>query len=255
MKASVTPFNGRWLPADWPAPAGVHAATSLREGGVSPAPWASLNLARHVGDDPDRVAENRRRLGLPAEPIWLDQVHGTGVIRADAVAPGETPRADAAWTDRPGTICVVLTADCLPVLFCDRAGTRVAAAHAGWRGLAAGVLEATVSALGCPGHALLAWLGPAIGPEAYEVDAAVRAAFLDTDSGAATAFRPVRPGHWRLDLYALARRRLERLGVTVSGGDHCTFSEADRFYSYRRDGRTGRMASVIWFDGGKGGCK
>lgn len=249
MRTAASPFNEFWLPADWPAPLGVHAAISRRSGGVSPAPWASLNLALHVEDDPRRVAENRRRLGLPAEPVWLEQVHGTSVVAAHAVAPGATPRADAAWTDRPGVICAVLTADCLPVLFCHRAGSRVAAAHAGWRGLAAGVLEATVAALAVPASELLAWLGPAIGPDAYEVDATVRDAFLATDPGAASAFTATRPGHWRLDLPALARRRLEALGVPVFGGEHCTFTETDRFFSYRRDGRTGRMASVIWLEG------
>jgi len=247
--SSNVPFNASWFPADWPAPVGVHAATSRRSGGVSPPPWASLNLALHVEDDPRRVVENRRRLGLPNEPVWLEQVHGTAVVAAHAVAPGATPRADAAWTDRPGVICAVLTADCLPVLFCDRAGSRVAAAHAGWRGLAAGVLEATVVALAVSASKLLAWLGPAIGPDAYEVDATVRDAFLVTDPGAASAFTATRPGHWHLDLYCLARRRLEVLGVQVFGGEHCTFTETDRFFSYRRDGRTGRMASVIWLEG------
>ena len=241
-------FNDCWLVADWPAPPGVHAATSLRTGGVSPAPWDSLNLAMHVEDDPARVAENRRRLELPAEPVWLEQVHGTAVVRADTVRDDEVPRADAAWTDRKGVICAVLTADCLPVLFSDRAGTRVAAAHAGWRGLAAGVLEATVAALGVPGDEILAWLGPAIGPESYEVDETVRAAFLAADPAAEAAFTPTRPGHWHLDLYTAARRRLEAHGVTVHGGEYCTFREADRFYSYRRDGLTGRMATVIWLE-------
>ena len=246
------PFNALWLPAEWPAAPRVHAATSLRVGGVSPSPWASLNLAVHVGDEPARVYENRRRLGLPAEPLWLEQVHGTTVVAAHAVVPGKTPRADAAWTDRPGVICAVLTADCLPVLFCDRAGRRVAAAHAGWRGLAAGVLEATVAALAVPGTELLAWLGPAIGPVAYEVDAAVRDAFLASDPETTAAFTTTRPGHWQCDLYHLARRRLASLGVQVTGGEHCTFREADRFFSYRRDGRTGRMASVIWIEEGSG---
>ena len=245
--AGMKVFNDRWLIADWPAPAGVHAATSLRTGGVSPAPWDSLNLAMHVEDDPARVVENRRRLGLPAEPVWLEQVHGKTVVRADTVPNGEVPRADAAWTDRAGVICAVLTADCLPVLFCDRAGTRVAAAHAGWRGLAAGVLEATLATLGVPGDEILAWLGPAIGRESYEVDETVRTAFLAADPAAETAFTPTRPGHWHLDLCAAARSRLEAHGVTVHGGDRCTCREADRFYSYRRDGLTGRMASVIWF--------
>ncbi|HEY5790046.1 MAG TPA: peptidoglycan editing factor PgeF, partial [Gammaproteobacteria bacterium] len=212
-------------------------------------PFAGLNLGDHVGDAAAAVAANRALLAAAlagAGPLlWLEQVHGTRVVHADDWQPG--CRADAAWSDRPGSACVVLTADCLPVLFCDRAGTRVAAAHAGWRGLAGGVLEATLQALGVAPADLLAWLGPAIGPAAYEVGAEVRAAFVDADPGAAGAFVATRPGHWHADLYALARRRLARAGVAaLHGGGLCTHSEPARFYSYRRDGSTGRMATLAW---------
>lgn len=236
-----------WLAADWPAPTHVHAGTTLRQGGVSQPPWDSLNLAGHVDDDPAAVAQNRRRLGLPAGPVWLTQEHGRDVVNAATVAPGESPRADASFSTRPGVICAVLTADCLPLLLTDRAGSRVAAVHAGWRGLAAGIIEATVTALEVSPDELLAWLGPAIGPAAYEVGDEVRAAFVGHDPQAAACFEATRPGHGLLDLYALARRRLQRLGVNaVYGGGLCTFSDTERFFSYRRDGVTGRMASLIW---------
>ncbi len=243
--------NKVWLPADWPAPANVHAGTSWRQGGISQGAYASLNLAMHVGDDPPAVMENRRRLGLPTEPIWLNQVHGLAVVNAGRLLEGseQVIEADAAYTDVAGVICAVLTADCLPVLLCDRAGRRVAAVHAGWRGLAAGIIDRTVTALQLPGEQLLAWLGPAIGPNAYEVGEEVREAFLRIDADARTAFRPSRPGHWWMDIYQLARQQLGQRGVTeVYGGDRCTWQEAERFYSYRRDGVTGRMASVIWFE-------
>lgn len=233
----------------WPAPPAVGAAATTRRGGVSQGPFASLNLGGSGGDDPAAVAENRRRLAaaleLPAAPAWLRQVHGDRVVEAGC---GERPEADAAVAFGPERVCVVLTADCLPVLFCDRAGSRVAAAHAGWRGLAAGVLEATVARLDCPPGALLAWLGPAIGPEVFEVGGEVRATFLAQDPGAAGCFRPSPAGRWLADLYALARRRLAAAGVTaVYGGGFCTLSEPGRFYSYRRDGQaSGRMASLIW---------
>lgn len=241
-----------WLPADWPAPANVHAGTSWRQGGISQAAYASMNLAMHVGDDTSAVMENRRRLGLPTEPIWLNQVHGLTVVnagRALAERSEQDIEADAAYTDQAGVICAVLTADCLPLLLCDRAGRRVAAVHAGWRGLAAGIIDRAVTALQLPGEQLLAWLGPAIGPNAYEVGEEVREAFLRLDADARTAFRLSRPGHWWMDIYQLARQQLLQRGITeVYGGDHCTWQEADRFYSYRRDGVTGRMASVIWFE-------
>lgn len=241
-----------WLPADWPAPANVHAGTSWRQGGISQGAYASLNLAMHVGDDARAVLENRHRLGLPTEPIWLNQVHGLTVVNAGKAAkekPEQVIEADAAYTDMADAICAVLTADCLPVLICDRAGNHVAAVHAGWRGLAAGIIDRVVTALQLPGDQLLAWLGPAIGPHAYEVGGDVREAFLHRDADAHTAFRPSRPGHWWMDIYQLARQQLAQQGVTeVYGGDHCTWQESDRFYSYRRDGVTGRMASVIWFE-------
>ena len=232
---------------DWPAPAGVHALTTLRRGGVSPVPYADWNLAAHVGDDPAAVAENRRhlreRFRLPAEPAWLEQVHGSSLVNAARV--GAPAQADGSYATAPGAVCAVLTADCLPVLFCSEDGQRVAAVHAGWRGLAAGVLEAALDALG-PGD-YLAWLGPAIGPVAFEVGPEVRNAFLSYQPAAAAAFQETRPGHWLADLYGLARLRLAARGVdAVYGGEHCTFREAGRFYSYRRDGVTGRMASLIW---------
>ena len=232
---------------DWPAPANVNACCTTRVGGVSEGPWAGLNLADHVGDDPAAVLKNRallhERLGLPAEPQWLRQVHGTEVRR-----PGSVPAcADACLDDRPGQVCVVLTADCLPVLFCDVHGTQVAAAHAGWRGLLAGVLERTVAGLAAAPGDLYAWLGPAIGPEAFEVGDEVRAGFVAEHASAQAHFESNRPGHWLADLYGLARDRLHRCGVQqVYGGGLCTYSDARRFYSYRRDRDTGRMASLIW---------
>ncbi len=245
---------------DWPAPASVRACTTTRRGGVSSGPFASLNLAGHVGDDAAAVAANRRRLsaalGLPVEPAWLSQVHGCAVASADRGTAGTAgpPVADAVLSRQPGHVCAVLTADCLPLLLCDRAGSVCAAVHAGWRGLHLGVIEATLARLGVPGTALLAWLGPAIGPARFEVGPEVRAAFVSRDPAAASAFRAGAGGRWHADLYGLARRRLAAAGVTaVSGGGLCTLSDPARFFSYRRDGRTGRMASLIWLAGG-GGC-
>jgi YfiH family protein len=237
-----------FLTPAWPAPAGVRAAVTTRQGGVSRGPYATFNLAAHVGDDPAAVAENRRRLRaaleLPAEPAWQEQVHGTGV----AVLPGATAGpADAAVTFTKGSVCAVLAADCLPVFLASRAGDRVGIAHAGWRGLAAGVVEATVTALDCEPGTLVAWLGPVIGPAAFEVGGEVREAFLARDEAAAAAFRPGRGGRWLADLPALARRRLAVAGVAdVTGGGICTYSDPQRFYSYRRDGATGRMAALAW---------
>ena len=235
----------------WPAPARVRAVVTTRGGGVSRPPWDSLNLADHVGDDPADVAENRRRLrahlALPAEPTWLQQVHGCDVVDADGGAI-RCP-ADAAVAEHAGTVCAVLTADCLPVLFCDCAATVVGVAHAGWRGLAAGVLERTIVRLGRPAHDLLVWLGPAIGPGAFEVGDDVRSAFVGHDREAVGCFRPGAGGRWLADLYGLARLRLRSAGVhAVHGGGVCTFSDATRFYSYRRDGATGRMASLLWLE-------
>jgi hypothetical protein len=232
---------------DWPAPPNVKSLMTTREGGVSDVPWASLNLGDHVGDDPAHVAANRARLRemLPAEPGWLRQVHSARVVELGRDA---NPEADASFTREAGQVCAVLTADCLPVLFCDRAGSVVAAAHAGWRGLADGVLEATVAAMQVPPGGILAWMGAAIGPQAFEVGDEVREAFTGRHAAAAAAFVPQpTPGKWLADIYQLARIRLDHAGVrAVYGGGRCTFSEAESFYSYRRDGVTGRMASLVW---------
>lgn len=234
---------------EWPAPANVRAVQTLRTGGCSPSPWASLNLGDHVGDDPDRVVANRDALrsSLPGEPLWLQQVHGIAAVDAGfASGPIE---ADAAFARQAGKVCAVMTADCLPVLFCDRAGSVVAAAHAGWRGLAAGILEATIEQMGVPAADLLAWLGPAIGPDAFEVGDEVRAVFLAHDGNAAMAFRPHGQGKWLADIYCLARQRLQKAGIgSISGGTFCTVTDASRFFSYRRDGVTGRMSSLIWLE-------
>lgn len=239
---------------DWPAPPLVRSLITTRRGGVSRGVYASLNLGGHVGDDPLHVAENRRRVAVLVgdEPVWLDQVHGTRVIdAADRMAADGPPEADGAFACRPGVVCSVMTADCLPVLLCDEAGTVVAAAHAGWRGLLAGVLEATIAAMRVPGMRLMAFLGPAIGARAFEVGDEVRAAFVAASADAAMAFQPAARGKWLADICLLARQRLAGQGVErVFGGDFCTASEADRFFSYRRDGRTGRMASMIWLDSG-----
>lgn len=243
--------------ADWPAPAHIHAVVSTRRGGVSPAPWDSLNLGAHVGDDPAHVRENRSRLLraleliAPAQaPQWLNQVHGTKVVEAEAGADLRTafvPDADAVTTLQRGRPCVVMTADCLPVFFTDRAGIRVAAAHAGWRGLCDGVLEATLSTFAQPAD-VMAWLGPAIGPDAFEVGEEVRGAFLQRHAEAVAHFRPSSsPGRWLADIYGLARLRLACAGIgSIHGGGFCTVADGERFFSYRRDGQTGRMASVIW---------
>lgn len=236
------------IAADWPAPANVRALTTTRAGGVSRPPYDALNLGDHVGDVAANVATNRARLcadaGLPAEPMWLQQVHGVEVVDAAAAAAGA--RADGSFARRPGVVCAVLTADCLPILLCDRAGTVVAALHAGWRGLAAGIVEAGVARLGVAGAALLAYLGPAIGAGAYEVGDDVRDAFVDHDADATAAFRR-RDDRWLADMTLLARLRLQQQGITaIYGGTYCTASAPDLFYSYRRDGVTGRMASLIW---------
>lgn len=239
------------IAADWPAPPGVRAVTTTRTGGVSAPPCDTLNLALGVPDAPGDVHANRERLraalDLPGPPVWLRQVHGTRVVDADSPEAANVPPADAVVATRPGVVCAVLTADCLPVVLADTRGTVVAAAHAGWRGLSAGVLEATVAAMGIESSRLIAWLGPAIGPGDYEVDAPVRDAFLREDPGAGGAFRPSVPGHWQCDLYRLAARRLERTGVTgIYGGGWSTAAEPDRFFSHRRDGVCGRMATLVW---------
>jgi YfiH family protein len=239
-----------WLVPDWPVPAGVRAVMTTRRGGVSVGPYASFNLATHVGDDVSAVAANRHRLrhalGLPAEPAWLEQVHGTTVAVLEREHAGQ---ADAVVTFSRGQVCAVLVADCLPVFLAGSAGDRVGVAHAGWRGLAGGVIEATVAALDCEPGSLIAWLGPAIGPDAFEVGGEVREAFLGRDVHAAGAFRAGRAGRYLADLPALARRRLAALGIReVRGGGLCTHADPGRFYSYRRDGETGRMAALAWLE-------
>lgn len=249
MTFSIPCAMANLLVPDWPAPARVRSLQTLRGAGCSLAPWDSFNLGDHVGDDPAQVAANRAALRehLPAEPGWLKQVHGIATVN-----PKNSPNlkeADAAFTRDPGVVCTVMTADCLPVLFCDRAGTVVAAAHAGWRGLAAGVLEATIRDMAVPADELLTWLGPAIGPSAFDVGDEVRAVFVAHDAQAAQAFVEHGQGKWLADIYLLARQRLTTAGVTsISGGERCTFSESADFFSYRRDGVTGRMASLIWLE-------
>ncbi|WP_207061730.1 peptidoglycan editing factor PgeF [Motiliproteus sp. SC1-56] len=236
----------------WPAPSRVRARVTTRAGGVSESPFDTLNLGGHVGDAPSAVAENRRYLqSLLGDSVcchWMEQVHGTGVFRCDGQDPARVAEADAAVATEPYRACLVMTADCLPVLFAARDGSAVGAAHAGWRGLANGVLEAALASLPVKASEVLCWLGPAIGPAHFEVGEEVREAFTTIDPAATHCFLPGQaPGKWLADLYALARLRLGRAGVTgVYGGDFCTYAERRRFYSYRRDGRTGRMASLIW---------
>ncbi len=238
--------------SDWPRHPRVCAAFTTRSGGESLAPYDSFNLAHHVDDDPVAVEGNRRRLrdafALKQEPAWLDQVHGTRVARISS--PGLRQCADASWTDQQDLACAILSADCLPVLFADAEGRCVAAAHAGWRGLAAGVLESTLSSMPVPPEAITAWLGPAISLAAFEVGGEVRDAFLAQDETLGTAFSPGVGGRWFGDLYAIARARLSAAGVQrVHGGGRCTVSEAQDFFSYRRDGRCGRMATLVWLRG------
>lgn len=242
------------LETQWTTPVGVRAAFSLRSGGASSPPWDTLNLGVHVGDDPAAVAENRRRLAnvlqLPAEPVWLDQIHGHTVFdldRAGLPAPGVRPQADAVVTRQAATVLAIQVADCLPVLFASDDGQVLGAAHAGWRGLAAGVLETTVEAMQVSPERLIAWLGPCIGPAHFEVGEEVRAAFLACQPGAASAFAPNPRGRWQCDLPGLARARLAALGLhRVTGGRWCTAADPVRFFSHRRDQRTGRMAALVW---------
>ncbi|MDD2685903.1 MAG: peptidoglycan editing factor PgeF [Gallionella sp.] len=234
---------------DWPAPANVKAMQTTRSGGVSNTPYASLNLGTHVGDVPRAVAYNRQQLSslMPSEPVWLEQVHGVVVANADAA--GCLPQADAAVARRKSSVCVVMTADCLPVLLCDDNGSVVGAAHAGWRGLCEGVIEQTVRAMGVPPSSLMAWLGPAISQAAFEVGAEVRAAFMQHDANAENAFVPAPENKFMADIYQLAKLRLQALGITrVYGGDLCTYRDAGRFFSYRREGQTGRMGTFIWLE-------
>lgn len=253
-------MSASWALPDWPVPGGVRALSTFRTGGSSTAPYGSLNLGAHVGDRAEAVAENRRSLraaaGLPTEPVWLEQVHGVRVADLDAAlgpgGDGPVGPADAAFTRLPGRICAILTADCLPVLLASDSGDLVGALHAGWRGLAGGVIEAAVAALTAAGGIsaggrLLAWLGPAIGPKHFEIGTEVREALLAADPGAEAAFVANPQGRFMADLGALARRRLNTSGIDrIYGGGECTFAAADRYFSYRRDGVTGRQATLIW---------
>jgi YfiH family protein len=245
--------NPNLLIPDWPVVSSVHAASTLRTGGVSTGCYSSFNLGSAVGDDPAAVAENRRRLrevlSLRGEPLWLKQVHGTKVLDASDIV-GDC--ADARVTDLPQQTCIIMTADCLPVLFSSRDGKRIGAAHAGWRGLVSGVLEATIKHMKTEPRDLLAWIGPAIGRDAFEVGEEVREAFLQRDTQSATAFTPNARGRWQADLVELARQRLRAAGITdIYGGQWCTYSDPELFFSHRRDGHeqpTGRMATLIWRD-------
>ncbi len=237
---------------EWPAPSRVRAVSTTRQKGFSEGRYNSFNLATHVEDDAGQVQKNRLRLAqqlaLSHEPLWLEQVHGTGVVDVSSVS-GQAPRADASFSRQPDQVCVVMTADCLPVLICNQAGDCVAAAHAGWRGLAEGVIEATVEAMQQPVDELMVWLGPAIGPQAFEVGAEVREVFVNDLAASEAAFSRGDEDRYMADIYQLARLRLARLGVNaVYGGEYCTCSDANRFYSFRRDGKTGRQASLIWFE-------
>ena len=236
-----------WLEPDWPAPNNIRALTTLRTGGVSVPPFASLNPATHVGDNPENVERNRKilrtELELHHDPIWLNQVHGTAVVQADQV--NGLPTADASWTTQANVVCTVMTADCLPVLYCSTDGAVVAAAHAGWRGLLAGILTSTYLAM--QKSEVLVWLGPAIGPQVFEVGPEVREAFIAKNPEFGTAFVVQDAQHYLADIYQLARIELAALGIkNIYGGDFCTYTDAQRFFSYRRDQQTGRMATLIW---------
>ncbi len=251
-------MNRAWIEAGWPAPPGVRAVATRRFGaGVSQAPFDTFNLGSRCGDEAGAVAENRRQLAealaLPTAPHWLQQVHGVGVLKVDAdTAPAGEAEADASVTDAPDEVLAILTADCLPVVLAAKDGSEIAAAHAGWRGLAAGVLENTLAAMRSAPRDLVVWLGPAAGPRAYEIGEEVRDAFVRHDSAAVSAFVATRPGHWKVDLYGLARMRLIAAGIAadaIHGGDRCTISEAGEFFSHRRDGRSGRIATLAWIVG------
>ena len=231
---------------NWPAPSNVHAIQTTRQGGFSDAPFHSLNLGAHVQDHPITVVKNRQLLDqfVPSEPVWLNQVHGTNVI--DAALSSCVQDADASFTTQSNVVCVTMTADCLPVLLCDKQGTAVAAIHAGWRSLCDGVIENTILAMGLKADDLLAWLGPAIGPDAFEVGAEVRQAFIEKDTNATLAFKP-HADKWLANLYLLATQRLNNVGIkAIYGGGDCTYSSPERYFSFRRDGMTGRMATMIW---------
>lgn len=247
----MTTSSDAWIVPDWPLPPGVKSLMTTRFGGVSQAPYDSFNLGDHVGDDPAAVAANRAKVcaKIGTVPVWLNQVHGTRVIDvADfSSATNIQPEADAAFSYKPDVACVVMTADCLPVLFCDAAGTVVAAAHAGWRGLLAGVLEKTVDAMDVPGENIMAYLGAAIGPDVFEVGDEVYGEFVKRDQSSLQAFSQSGPGKWFCDIYSLACQRLQSKGIQrIFGGGYCTLTDTQRFYSFRRNAITGRMASMIW---------
>lgn len=242
--------SGAWIRADWPAPPWICAGTTTRQGGASLPPYACLNLSDRVGDVAETVAANRsyliERLRLPSLPKWPRQIHGATVIESGG---RQSPQADGTYTSSKGPVCTVLTADCLPILLCNRAGTEVAALHAGWRGLAQGIIASGLARMTAPADQILVWLGPAIGAKHYEVDVRVRNAIMTRLTGCSTAFVPTRPGHWSADLFTIARRALSEHGVyQIYGGQHCTYSEVASFFSHRRDGPTGRMASLIWME-------
>ncbi len=257
MSATATAWaSGDWLVPDWPAPPGVRAVCTTRTGGVSRPPYDSFNLGDHVGDAPDAVAANRRALAraLGARPVFLQQVHGTAAVALDALTPDGTV-ADACWTTDAGVACTIMVADCLPVLLASADGHAVAAAHAGWRGLAGGVIEGALAALahasGTSAGTARVWLGPCIGPQAFEVGDEVREVFVAHDPAAAAMFMPRTPGKWLADLAGLARQRLAHAGVSVVHGNDgtppwCTVGEASRFFSHRRDRVSGRLAACIW---------
>ena len=236
-----------WLQADWPAPDFIKAGTTMRQGGVSKAPYDSFNIATHVGDKNDLVEQNRSMLKLPGIPQWLEQVHSTKAVllpNKDIIL-----KADAAYTAKKNIVCSVMTADCLPLLITDAKGSCVAAIHAGWRGLCDGIVEETIKTLPVSAESLMVWLGPAIGPDVYEIGEEVYDAFTKNDAEAKTFFTLVSEKHWLFNIYGLARLRLNRIGVKkIYGGDHCTLSEEENFFSYRRDDITGRMASMIWIE-------
>lgn len=248
MKAMRMLTERDFIVPDWPAPANVKSIQTTRHGGVSVAPYDCFNLGSHVQDNPMAVAKNRQLLSqyLPSEPVWLNQVHGIDVL--DAAKSQCVQNADASFSKTKNVVCVTMTADCLPVLLCNKQGTAVASIHAGWRSLCDGVIEATIKTMGVESQDLMAWLGPAIGPDAFEVGGEVREAFITQDAQAEQAFCAF-DDKWLGNLYLIARQRLHRLGVSsIYGGGECTFSQSSQYFSYRRDGHTGRMATLIWFE-------
>ena len=258
----MTDINDYIIKPDWPASDNIHAFCTTRKHGVSTGVYAGLNLGLHVEDNPQHVLANRqqliKQLKLPEEPLWLNQVHGNRVVNASYINSDQLSdqknkqqliEADASFSEIANTVCAVMTADCLPVLICNRKGNKVAAVHVGWRGLAADVIEASVASLSERHSELLVWLGPAIGPQAFEVGQDVYNIFVNNQPKAVEAFKQNRPGHYLADIYHLAKLRFHNIGIReIYGGEYCTYTDADQFYSYRRDGKTGRQASLIWFE-------